>query len=204
MLFEDTYKTIDNSSEGIFRDRGSKFMGYAYPINTENEVKEILSKIKSEHPKARHYCWALRLSLDTSVFRLNDDGEPTGSAGRPILNTLLSSELTNILVVVVRYFGGTLLGIPGLINAYKSATLAALASANIIPKTVNDIYFLEFDYLQMNDVMRIVKDEHLSISKQTFETNCSLEINIRKTQVNKIIAKLDQIPHLKTTYIHTL
>jgi len=204
MLFEDTYQTIDNPSEGIFRDRGSKFMGYAYPINTEDEVKEILSKIKSEHPKARHYCWALRLSLDTSVFRLNDDGEPSGSAGRPILNTLLSSELTNILVVVVRYFGGTLLGIPGLINAYKSATLAALTSANIIPKTVNDVYFLEFDYLQMNDVMKIVKDEHLSISKQTFETNCSLEINIRKTQVNKIITKLDQIPHLKTTYIYTL
>lgn len=204
MLFEDTYQTIDNPSEGIFRDRGSKFMGYAYPINTEDEVKEILSRIKSEHPKARHYCWALRLSLDTSVFRLNDDGEPSGSAGRPILNTLLSSELTNILVVVVRYFGGTLLGIPGLINAYKSATLAALTSANIIPKTVNDVYFLEFDYLQMNDVMKIVKDEHLFISKQTFETNCSLEIGIRKTQVNKIITKLDQIPHLKTTYIYTL
>lgn len=204
MLFEDTYQTIDKPSEGIFRDRGSKFIGYAYPIYTEDEVKEILSQIKSEHPKARHYCWALRLSLDTSVFRLNDDGEPSSSAGRPILNTLLSSELTNILVVVVRYFGGTLLGIPGLINAYKSATLAALASAKIIPKTVNDVYFLEFDYLQMNDVMKIIKDEHLSISKQTFETNCSLEIDIRKTQVNSIIAKLDQIPHLKTTYIHTL
>lgn len=204
MLFEDTYQTIYAPSEGIFRDRGSKFIGYAYPVRAESEIKEILSHIKSAHPKARHYCWALRLSQDTSVFRFSDDGEPSGSAGRPILNTLLSSKLTNILAVVVRYFGGTLLGIPGLINAYKSATEAALDTAKIISQTVNDVYLLEFDYLQMNDVMRIIKDEHLPVNKQTFETNCSLEIDIRKTQVNKIITKLGQISNLKVTYIHTI
>src|ERR1700749_1784918 len=158
MLFDDTYKTITAPVEGDFRDRGSKFLAFAYPITSEQQIKPIIDKLKNEHPKANHHCWAMRLTPDRSVFKLNDDGEPSGTAGRPILNTLLSKDLTNILVVVVRYFGGTLLGVPGLINAYKVATEEALAVAQVIEKTVNDIYTISFDYLQMNDVMRLIKD----------------------------------------------
>ncbi|MBS1531433.1 MAG: YigZ family protein, partial [Bacteroidetes bacterium] len=117
MLFDDTYLTIEKPAEGVFRDRGSKFMAYAYPITSEPDIKLIIAGLKQEHPKANHYCYAMRLSTDRSVFRINDDGEPSGTAGRPILNVLLSRNLTNLVVVVVRYFGGTLLGVPGLINA---------------------------------------------------------------------------------------
>jgi uncharacterized YigZ family protein len=121
MLFNDTYKTISAAAEGTFTDRGSKFIGYAFPLNHEEDIRKLLSDAHTQHPKARHHCWAYRLTPDRSVFRVNDDGEPSGSAGKPILNILLSYDLTNILIVVVRYFGGTLLGIPGLINAYKMA-----------------------------------------------------------------------------------
>src|SRR4051812_2596882 len=118
MLFDDTYRTIEKPAEGIFRDRGSKFLAFAYPISAEGEIKSIIAKLKVEHPKANHHCWAMRLTPDRGVFKLNDDGELSGTAGRPILNILLSRDITNVLVVVVRYFGGTLLGVPGLINAY--------------------------------------------------------------------------------------
>ena len=151
MLFNDTYQTINQISEGIFRDKGSKFIGYAYPIKSEIETKELLAKLRSEHAKARHFCWALRLTPDRSIFKFNDDGEPSGTAGRPILNSLLSADVTDIIVVVVRYFGGTLLGVPGLINAYKMATIEALKANEIITKTVNDVYELKFDYLMMNE-----------------------------------------------------
>jgi uncharacterized YigZ family protein len=193
MLFEDTYYTIEKPSEGLFRDRGSKFLAYAYPLNSENELKNHLTQLKSLHPKANHHCWAMRLSIDRSVFRLNDDGEPSGTAGRPILNTLLSRDLTNIAIIVVRYFGGTLLGVPGLINAYKSATEDALQQAVIIEKTVNDIYTIEFDYLQMNDVMKIIKDDNLTIISQIFDNDCSIQLSIRKTQVNQTLSKLNKL-----------
>jgi uncharacterized YigZ family protein len=204
MLFDDTYKTIAAPVEGIFRDRGSKFLAFAYPIQSENQIKEIVARLKAEHPKARHHCWAMRLSIDRSVFKLNDDGEPSGTAGRPILNTLLSKDITNVLVVVVRYFGGTLLGVPGLINAYKTATEDALANARIIEKTVNDIYTISFDYLQMNDVMRLVKDADLQIIEQQFDNNCSIQVSIRKTQVNTVLAKLDKIAGVKAKYDYSL
>ena len=193
MLFEDTYRTIERPTEGIFRDRGSKFLAFAFPLSSENEPKNILSQLKTEHPKANHHCWAMRLGIDRSVFRLNDDGEPSGTAGRPILNTLLSRDLTNIIVVVVRYFGGTLLGVPGLINAYKTATEEALKQAVIIEKTVNDIYSIKFDYLQMNDVMKIIKDDGLIILNQTFDNSYSIQVSIRKTQVNQTLAKFDKL-----------
>jgi uncharacterized YigZ family protein len=145
MLFEDTYKTITGSAEGLFKDKGSKFFAYAYPIEDESEVKDLVDQLKKEHFKAVHHCYAYRLGQDRTNFRVNDDGEPSGSAGKPILNVLLSKDITNILVVVVRYFGGTLLGVPGLINAYKTATQEALAEAEIIEKTVNEIYEVRFD-----------------------------------------------------------
>ena len=203
MLFDDTYKTISVSSEGLFKDRGSKFIGYAFPVNSDLEIKSIINQLQSEHSKARHFCWALRLTSDRSVFRLNDDGEPSGSAGRPILNTLLSKDLTNILIVVVRYFGGTLLGVPGLIHAYKTATLEAINAAEIIERTVNDLYLLKFDYLHLNEVMTVLKDENLSYQNQIFDNDCSLEISVRKAQLNTVIHKLDHITGLTYAYLHS-
>jgi uncharacterized YigZ family protein len=203
MLFEDTYRTIEKPAESIFRDRGSKFLAYAFPVNTENELKNILSQLKAEHPKANHHCYAIRLGIDRSVFRINDDGEPSGTAGRPILNTLLSRDLTNIVVIVVRYFGGTLLGVPGLINAYKSATEEALNQAVIIEKTVNDIYTIDFDYLQMNEVMKIIKDDNLTIINQVFDNNCSIQVSIRKMQVNQTLSKLNKLKGI-VKYNYTL
>lgn len=204
MLFDDTYQTIKGEAEGIFRDKGSKFIAYAYPFSNESELKPVLAKLRAEHAKARHFCWAYRLGQDRSVFKLNDDGEPSGTAGRPILNSLLSADVTNILVVVVRYFGGTLLGVPGLINAYKTATAEALQASELISKTVNDIYEAEFDYLEMNQVMRIMKDEELQILEQNFDTNCVLRFEVRKTNLNAVLGKLEKINGLKTKYLYTL
>ena len=200
MLFDDTYKTIAQPTEGIFRDRGSKFLSFAYPVTSDNEIKAIVANLKSLHPKANHHCWAIRLGIDRSVFRVNDDGEPSGTAGRPILNTLLSKNITNTLVVVVRYFGGTLLGVPGLINAYKLATEEALAQAQVIEKTVNDIYTITFDYAQMNDVMRIIKDDQLQVLQQVSELNCSIQFSVRKTQVEVVMGKLNKVTGVKTKY----
>lgn len=204
MLFDDTYQTIENPTESIFRDRGSKFLGFAYPISSDNDIKVIVAKLKAEHPKANHHCWAMRLGTDRSVYRVNDDGEPSGTAGRPILNILLSKDVTNILVVVVRYFGGTLLGVPGLINAYKVATEEALKLAVIIQKTVNDIYTIKFDYLQMNDVMRIIKDENLPVLEQQFDNDCSMQLSIRKMQVEQVLGKLGNVAGLKAKYDYSL
>jgi uncharacterized YigZ family protein len=204
MLFEDTYLTIEKACEGIFRDRGSKFQAYAYPIKTDQDIKEIIANLKKEHPKANHHCWAMRWSSDRSVFRLNDDGEPSGTAGRPILNTLLSRNLTNVAVVVVRYFGGTLLGVPGLINAYRSATELALNEAVVIERTVNDVYTVTFDYLKMNEIMRIIKDDNLEILEQQFDNDCSIKLSIRKMQVNGVLAKLQKLPSVKMKYEYSL
>ena len=203
MLFEDTFRTIDKPCEGMFRDRGSKFLAFAYPLNTESELKNIVAQLKAGDTKADHHCWAMRIGIDRSVFRLNDDGEPSGTAGRPILNTLLSRDLTNIAVVVVRYFGGTLLGVPGLINAYKTATEEALKTAFIIEKTVNDIYIIEFGYLRTNDVMKVVKENNLAVISQAFNNNCSISVSIRKTQVNQVLAKLDKQEGIRLKYDHS-
>jgi uncharacterized YigZ family protein len=204
MLFNDTYQTIEQTSEGIFRDKGSKFIAYAYPIRSEGDVKELLLNLRAEHAKARHFCWALRLTPDRSVHKFNDDGEPSGTAGRPILNALLSADVTNILVVVVRYFGGTLLGVPGLINAYKTATIEAVNAGNIVTKTVNDVYELSFDYLMMNDVMRVIKEEQLNVLSQNFDTSCKLTFEVRKTNLNTVIGRLDKIEGLKARYVETV
>ncbi len=204
MLFDDTYKTFKTTSEGIFRDKGSKFIAYAYPIENEAEVKSILSNLRNEHPKARHFCWAFRLTPDRAVFRMNDDGEPSGTAGRPILNCLLSSDLTNVLIVVVRYFGGTLLGVPGLINAYKTASLEAIKANEIISKTINEVYEIEFDYLLMNDVMRIIKEGQLMIINQEFGNHCSIKFEVRKTNLSSVLAKLEKIDKIKISYVTTI
>ena len=203
MLFEDTYQTIARSSEGHFKDRGSKFIGYAFPISNENDAKEALLKVKKEHPSATHHCYAYRLGLDKTAFRVNDDGEPTGSAGRPILNQLFSLNVTNLIVIVVRYYGGTMLGIPGLINAYKIATQAAITENSIVSKTVNDLYEISFEYLQLNDIMRIIKEEGLLIKQQQFDNDCIISLEIRKGSVNKSLDLLGKIPSLKIKYVGT-
>ncbi len=204
MLFEDCYNTISKPCEGVFKDKGSKFIACAFPFTNEENLKEILTKVKSEHPKARHWCYAYRLSIDRTVFRINDDGEPPGTAGRPILNTLLSKEITNVLIIVVRYFGGTLLGIPGLIHAYKSATEDVIAQAQIIEKTVQDIYLISFEYLQMNDIMSLIKEENLENFDQEFDLACKLKIAVNQSEVNRIIDKLVTIQNIKTQYIKTI
>ena len=204
MLFDDQYKTIKNTSEGVYRDKGSKFLSFAYPFQKEEQLKEIIAKLKSEHPKANHHCYAYRLTPDRSIFRANDDGEPSGTAGRPILNTLLSKDLTNILIIVVRYFGGTLLGVSGLINAYKQATEEALNKAEVIYKTVQDVYQIKFEYPLMNDVMKIIKDEVLDNFNQEFDLSCKIEIAINKSEVIRIIGKLEMLTPIKLKYLQTI
>lgn len=200
MLFDDTYQTIQKPAAAEFRDRGSKFLAFAYPVSSEAEVKPILSRLKAEHSKANHHCWAMRLTPDRSLFRVNDDGEPSGTAGRPILNVLLSRDVTNIVVVVVRYFGGTLLGVPGLINAYKTATEDALRHASVISQTINDLYDIEFNYLLMNDVMKILKEEDINVLSQVSDTSCLIKIAVRKTKVNQVMAKLGNLRDIKLAY----
>lgn len=203
-LFEDTYKTIAVPAEGQFKDRGSKFIAYAYPLRDEAVVKELVAALKSQHPKARHHCWAYRLTPDRSVFRINDDGEPAGTAGRPILNSLLSADVTNILLVVVRYFGGTLLGVPGLINAYKSAAHDALSAAEIVELTVNDVYRVTVAYEQLNEVMRIIKAESLNVLKQEFDNQCIVELAIRQSQVNQVLGRLGKVEGLEMVFLKTI
>ncbi|WP_234735756.1 IMPACT family protein [Tellurirhabdus bombi] len=201
MLFEDTYRTIDQPTTGEFRDKGSKFLAYAFPIRTEEEVKNHLQALRAEHPKARHHCFAWRLGLGRDNYRVNDDGEPSGTAGRPILNTLYSQDLTNILVIVVRYFGGTLLGVPGLINAYKTATVEALVNAVVVSKTINEIYRIEVGFERLNDVMKLIKEQQLTVLQQSFNQECTLEIELRRTLVNVVIGRLEKMEGVQVTFV---
>ena len=203
-MFTDSYLTVTQPAQGLFKDKGSKFIGYIFPLQSVEDVKGILAELKAEHPKTRHVCWALRLSTDRSVFRVNDDGEPSGTAGKPILNTLLSANLTQVCVAVVRYFGGTLLGVPGLIHAYKEASLAAIKEAEIIEKTIKDRYQIHVPYTQLNKVMKILKDENITILAQDLDTECSLIIEIRQQFVLKIITLLENIYNLRLIYQSTL
>lgn len=202
-LFEDTYLTISKPSEGIFRDRGSKFIGLAYPVTSEAEIKEHLNKLRKEHFGANHHCYAYRLGADKSAYRSNDDGEPANSAGKPILGQIQSKDLTNILVVVVRYFGGTLLGVSGLINAYRTAAAEALASAEIIEKQVQDVYQVKFEYPVMNDVMKIVKDEELGVLAQDFALSCALTFTSRQSQSDRVLALFRKIEGVSVQYLRT-
>lgn len=203
-MFSDSYLTVKKTAQGLFKDKGSMFIGYIFPIESAEDVKGILAQLKSEHPKARHICWALRISTDRSVFRVNDDGEPSGTAGKPILNILLSANLTQVCIAVVRYFGGTLLGVPGLIHAYKEASLEAIKAAEIIEKTIKDRYQVHVPYTQLNAVMKILKDENITIIAQELDTECSLIIEIRQQFVLKIITLLENIYNLRLIYLTTL
>ena len=182
-LISDTYKSIAAPAKGVYKELGSKFLAFAHPVETEEEIKEILAGYRKEYFDARHHCYAWRLGLTGEPFRMNDDGEPSSTAGRPIHGQLLSQELSDILVVVVRYFGGVKLGVPGLIRAYKTATQDALANATIIEKVAGEHFTLQFDYLQMNDVMKVLKDMGITPLKQQFDLSCTLEVRVRLTQI---------------------
>ncbi len=203
MLFEDTYKTIKTRSEGIYKEKGSKFIAVALPVTTEKEVKEALASLRKEYYDARHHCYAYIVGFDKSAYRINDDGEPSGTAGRPIHGQLMSKDLTNTLVVVIRYFGGTKLGVSGLINAYKTATKEALEANQILEKVVSDIYEITFDYLQMNDVMKLLKDENLRQFMQKFETTCSLQFSVRKNDSSRLYESFRKIENLSIKFVRT-
>jgi len=194
---EDTYKTILAPSEGLFKDKGSKFIAYAFPVYSENEIKEIIQTIKKEHYSARHHCYAWRLGHEKLHFRANDDGEPSSTAGKPILGQIQSFDLTNILIVVVRYFGGILLGASGLINAYRNAAFDAITNAEIVEKIVEKLYLVEFDYGVMNEVMKVFKDEKLPQINPLFDLRCSISTTVRLTDSERVEGILSKIEGLK-------
>ncbi len=189
---KDTYNTITKpSKEVLFKDRGSKFFGYAYPANSEVEMKLFLDQLKKDHYNARHWCYAWQLGKEYESYRANDDGEPSNSAGMPIYGQLQSFDVTNILIVVVRYFGGTKLGVGGLIQAYKTTAKLALESSIIVKKTIDELFILKFEYSEMNTVMRIVKDENLNITHQKMELDCEFTISVRKKEASRIFEIFD-------------
>src|SRR6266496_3882932 len=189
----DSYKTIEKSSVAEFKDKGSKFIAYAFPVVDTNEFKEKLAAIKKEHPKATHHCFAYRVGTDGNKFRVSDDGEPSGTAGKPILGQIDSKQLTNILIIVVRYFGGTLLGVPGLINAYKTAASLALQVTPVVHKPVLINYRLQFDYTQMNEVMRIIKQFDCIVLSKEMQLFCMMKIGIAKKNMEEVVSKLKEV-----------
>ncbi|MFC5044645.1 IMPACT family protein [Aquimarina hainanensis] len=183
----DTYKTICSPTEEVlFKDKNSKFYGYAFPLSNENDIKLLLEKLKKQHHAARHWCYAWQLGTENKRYRANDDGEPSNSAGQPIYGQIQSFDLTNVLIVVVRYFGGVKLGVGGLINAYRTAAQLALENAVIEEKTINIAFEIIFEYKDMNKVMRIIKEHQLTITSQKLELNCRVFISVRKKIAHKI------------------
>jgi uncharacterized YigZ family protein len=204
MLFSDTYKTIAAESKGLFKDRGSRFIAIARPVSSQEEIKTILEELRREYHDARHHCYAWMLSPDRQAWRVNDDGEPSGTAGRPIMGQINSRELTNVLVVVIRYFGGTLLGVSGLINAYRSATEDALTNALVIEKQVNESWLVTFPYTVMNDVMKVMKDEGCSQHSHDYSgEECSAEISFRASNTDKVTGRLRKIAGVTLSWLRT-
>ena len=195
------YSTIEIPAIAEFKDRGSKFLAYSYPVDSVDTCKKIIAGLKKEHPKAVHFCVAYRIGVEGNLFRASDDGEPAGSAGRPILGQIDSKQLTNIMVVVVRYFGGSLLGVPGLIYAYKTATTLALQLAPIVQKPIELNYELNFDYHQMNEVMMIVKQYNCSVTEQEAQLFIQLKIGIPKARLEEVLNKFNDLREVKLTLI---
>lgn len=189
----DCFKSIATLSTGLFKDNGSKFLAFAYPVTTEEEIKGIIQGLKKEYYDARHHCYAYRLGHTGAIWRMNDDGEPSSTAGRPIYGQILSAELSDILVVVVRYFGGIKLGVPGLIRAYKTSTADAIANATIIEKIATEPYRIIFDYLQMNSVMKRLKDLGFTPTDQQFNLSCSLRVDVRLALIPSFLESFDKL-----------
>ena len=186
---QDTYRSISAPSTGLYKDNGSRFLAFAYPVETEEEVKALVDSLRKEYHDARHHCFAYRLGLDGARWRASDDGEPSGTAGRPILGQIDSAGLSDILVVVVRYFGGVKLGVPGLIRAYKTSTQDALAAARVVEKTAARRFRITFDYLAMDSVMKVLKDLDIPASGQTFGNECGMDVRVRLSQYEVFLAR---------------
>ncbi len=197
----DLYKTIDKPSKGLYKIKGSKFLSFAYPVFSDLETKPILASIKKEFFDARHHCFAYQLGLNKEVYRTFDDGEPSGTAGKPILGQINSYQLTNIFIIVVRYFGGTLLGTSGLINAYKLATIDALNNAKIIEKAVETIYEISFDYIAINEIMKILKDENISLLQQDIDNISRISIAVRNSKSEILTNKISKVKTAKLKLI---
>jgi uncharacterized YigZ family protein len=189
----DTYKTIISEAEGLYKEKGSKFLSFAMPVSTAEQAKEIVKEYRKKYYDARHVCYAYMIGAERTDFRANDDGEPSGTAGRTILGQINSRELTNVLVIVIRYFGGILLGTGGLVVAYKEATADALNQTEIIEKTVDIRISISFDYVLMNDVMRVIKDVNAQITAQTYVNQCMMQLSIRKQDAELLSTKLKKI-----------
>lgn len=200
-MFDDSFLSIEAKSEGIYKEKGSKFISFAFPVKNTDEIKDIIKDIKKEFFDARHHCYAYILGQDKSIFRMNDDGEPSSTGGKPIYGQLLSKDLTNVLVVVVRYFGGVKLGVSGLIQAYKQAALDALENAVIIEKTVDEVYGVSFEYILMNDVMRVMKENDLQQMNHRFENDCYLEFVVRKSNSIKVVDSLNFIEGVRVKFL---
>jgi uncharacterized YigZ family protein len=203
-MLEDTYKTIRKSSTGLYKEKGSKFIALAFPLQTEAEIKEKLEEVRKEYHDARHHCYAYVLGLDKSSHRFNDDGEPSGTAGRPIFGQLQSFDLTNILIVVVRYFGGVKLGVSGLITAYRSAARDAIENTDIITLTIKEQYELGFEYPLMNEVMRVIKDQNLEVVEQDFQISCKLQFRVRKNSSKRAYERFRKIHGVDIRYLKTV
>lgn len=200
-MLSDYYYTIERPGSAEFKDRGSKFIAFAFPISDVADFKKQLQRLKDEHPRAAHHCFAYRLGTDGNTFRSSDDREPSGSAGKPILGQIDSKQLTDLAVVVVRYFGGTLLGLPGLINSYKTATALALQTTPVVQKAIEIKYRLQFDYTRMNEVMMIAKKYNCTIRDQQMELFCRMDIGIPKANHELILLKLKEIRGLEIAKI---
>jgi len=201
MEYTDTYKTIGTPSEGLYKEKGSKFIAYAFPVSDEMQIKEITARLKKEHHSARHHCFAWRLGPDQQLFRINDDGEPSGTAGRPIFGQIQQRELTDILVVVVRYFGGILLGTSGLTNAYKQAASDALTNAVTVEKIVEMVIEVNFDYMAMNEFMTLLKEFQIEMQESHFDLSCQAKILVRKQLAAIVMEKLGNIDKLSASAI---
>jgi len=193
---EDFYFTIDKPSTAEFKDRGSKFIAYAFPIESADDFKTRLQALKKEHPKAVHHCFAYRIGADGNNFRSSDDGEPSGTAGKPILGQIDSRGITNTAVIVVRYWGGTLLGVPGLINAYKTATALALQVTPVVQKQIEVIYSIEFDYTRMNEVMMIIKQYNCTVLSNEMQLFCVIRAGIPKNRLEEVLYKLKDLQNV--------
>jgi uncharacterized YigZ family protein len=200
-IIKDTYNTIEDSFIGeIYKEKGSKFIGFAFPVKTESDINKFISEIKTTHYKARHWCYAWQIGDEKKRYRANDDGEPNNSAGQPIYGQILSFDLTNILIIVVRYYGGTKLGVGGLISAYKTAAKNVLENANIVEKTI-DIYFgLTFDYKDIDKVMRKIKEFNLNIISQKMELNCNFALSVRKKHFEKVRQSFKNLLNVKLIF----
>lgn len=192
----DFYYTIESTAVAEFKDRGSKFLAYSFPVKNTDDFKKYLQELKKEHAKAVHHCYAYRLGIDGNNFRTSDDNEPAGTAGKPILGQIDSKNLTDVLIVVVRYFGGTLLGIPGLINAYKTASSLVLQCTPVVQKSVEVIYELRFNYTEMNEVMRILKHFKCTVIKNEMQLFCRIETGIAKTKIDEVLPALKEVRNL--------